>query len=125
MSDANLIYTTAANAPFGAAIANINSVTYRANGWSPKSNNREIWRTDTLGDKSDLQIRKEPLTLSATLQLANASTALPPEGTTFTDPKNNAITWIISKVSPSYPAGDYWVVDIECTQPAVAPSSGT
>jgi len=80
-------YNSTPNMPQGLETATINAVAYVVDSVSLTTNeNRIIQRTDSLGDRADIMIRKssEQISGSMTLQRATDTTVLPPEGTEFT-----------------------------------------
>lgn len=112
----SLPYVSTANLPFGATTLNIAGTTYRALNWNPKKNSRKIRRDDVNGDQAEFEIRKEPATWSGTLQKALTSTAVPAMGGTFTDPDDNAVTFVITGVTPAKPLGEFHVIDVDAEE---------
>jgi len=108
---ANLPYSSVASLPFGGKVLTINAVSYIARNWKPEKKSRKIRKDDENGDQSAFMLRAEPTSQSGLqLQLATGTTAIPTMGTEFTGP--DSLTYVILDVSPSYPQGEFWMVDI-------------
>jgi len=98
------IYSTDA-LPQGFESVTINLIDYIVDACSGASKeNRIISRTDENGDRADFMIRtgSDQIEVSYTLQRANITTVLPPEGSTFThdyDRSGTASTLVVKDVT--------------------------
>jgi hypothetical protein len=110
------VYANSGNQPFGGVEITIGSVVYRAINWGPQIPTREVARTDIYGDRSDFQLREEPINGTVTLQVPFSNTTVATIGATFVDPDNASRTYVISSVQKTRPMGDFWVLDISFTQ---------
>ncbi len=108
----NLPYSSTSNLPFGGKTVTITAVTYVARNWNPQRRSREIRRNDENGDQAAFQLRSEPISQSGLqLQVPLSTTTLPLMGATFTGP--DSVSYVVTAVSPSYPQGEFWMVDID------------
>lgn len=95
-------YSSTANLPQGFETTNINSVNYKVDAVSmPSLENRKIERSDGNGDRADFMLRDgaEHIEGTLTLQRANSSTVLPPNGTNFSydfDRSGTASTLVVN-----------------------------
>lgn len=108
----SLPYSSTANLPFGSPTLTIGGVTYRTQGFTLPRPTREIRRDDTNGDRAEFQVRAEPITGTATLQLATSATSIPTGGATFT---GGGAALVVTDVSKVEPQGDFWTVEIGYT----------
>jgi hypothetical protein len=98
-------YSSANNLPQGFESVTINAVPYIVDACSGASKeNRVISRTDANGDRADFMLRagSDQIEVSYTLQRADYTTVLPPEGTTFThdyDRSGTASTLVVKDVT--------------------------
>ena len=113
-------YSSESNMPLGLETVTINSVTYIVVSIDiPSFENRIISRTDANGDRAGYMIRpnSDPVTGSMTLQRAETSTPLPPEGDEFPcdyDRSGTASTLVVQnvKVPRSTDEFDQFEIDI-------------
>lgn len=111
-------YSNTSNIPQGLDTVTINSVDYVVDSTDLASKvNRIISRTDENGDRADFMIRAaaEPIEGTLTLQRASTSTALPPEGATFSfdfDRSNAASTLVVKDVKVNRSKDSFDIFDI-------------
>jgi len=106
------LYANVANQPTLGKTLTIETVEYRAIRFSLSKPTREIRRNDNQGDRAEYEIHPEPITGTASLQLATTSTAEPARGATFTE---DTVLYVITDVSPASPQGEHATVDISFT----------
>lgn len=104
---------SAAPPPVNTATVTINSVTYIAEDINYDTPTASVYRRDANNVAADGYHHDEPITGSATLQLASTSTALPEKYDTFT---LDSITWLVLGVGKSYTLGDFTKTPITFTK---------
>lgn len=114
-------YANTANQPFGGVEITIGARAFRALNWAPPKTTREIRRNDTNGDRSEFQLREEPIAGSVTVQVPFSTTTPAAVGATFTV---DSIVYVTSGCTVSKPEGDFWTMDISFTQ-ANGPGTAT
>lgn len=108
----NLPFSSTPTLPFGGKTVTITTVTYVARNWNPQKRARKIARNDENGDEAAFQLRADPTSQSGlTLQVPLSNTTLPLLGAEFTGP--DSANYVITGVSPSYPQGEFWLVNID------------
>lgn len=107
----NLPYSSTPTLPFGGKTITITTVTYVARNWNPSRTSRKIRRDDENGDQAAFQLRAEPTSQSGlVLQVPLSNTVLPLMGAGFTV---DSVNYVVTGVSPSYPQGEFWLVNID------------
>jgi hypothetical protein len=93
-------YLTTATLPYGSRVVTVSAVGYIANSFSTSESLQIIERKDTLGAPNGAIGIRQPITGSATLQLATASTAIPQSGDEFgASVTGTSITFFITERS--------------------------
>lgn len=105
----SLPYISTPDVAFGSDIITIAATDYVAENVNITEATREIRRNGITGDETDLQVRKEPGTLTATLQLATTSTPAPAAGATFT---YDGIEYVVVNPERVKSQGEYRTVNL-------------
>jgi len=109
MGNMAIPYLTTATLPYGSRVLTLSAVGYIANSFSTSTGLQVIDRQDDLGAPNGAIGIRQPITGSASLQLATTSTSYPAAGDQFTA---NSVTFFITEVSKPESQNGFKMVDI-------------
>jgi len=113
MGNMAIPYLTTATLPYGSRVLTLSAVGYIANSFSTSSSLQVIDRQDELGAPNGAVGIRQPITGSASLQLATSSTAIPDPGDSFTLAVDSvAVTFFITERSMPESQNGFKMVDI-------------
>jgi len=113
MGNMAIPYLTTATLPYGSRALALGGVTYIANSFSTSSSLQVIDRQDELGAPNGAVGIRQPITGSASLQLATSSTAIPDPGDSFAITVDAvSLTFFITERSMPESQNGFKMVDI-------------
>ena len=113
MGNMAIPYLTTATLPYGSRVLTISAASYIANSFSTSNALQVIDRQDELGAPNGAVGIRQPITGSASLQLATTSTAIPDPGDQFTLAVDAvAVTFFITERSMPESQNGFKTVDI-------------
>ena len=106
-------YLTTSTLPYGTRVITVATVGYIANSFTTSQSLNVIERQDTLGAPNGAIGIRQPITGSASLQLASTTTQIPDAGDEFsTTVDSTAITFFITERSTPEEQAGFKTVDI-------------
>lgn len=106
-------YLSAASLPYGTRVVTFGTTGYIANSFTTSQSLNVIERQDTLGAPNGAIGIRQPITGSASLQLASTSTAIPDAGDEFSATiDSTAITFFVTERSLPEEQAGFKTVDI-------------